>query len=209
MSCPTCGCTARTFVEPGRWRCSGGSSFPIPGGWGGGPGLTNPAAGPGVIYHPPSTGWSPCGTTYAVDYRDLDENERLIHDKVVVSEEVEAQLPVIAEPGRPSSLPVDVDYLWLSGLVAYWIIGTLVLWGILAMAHAQPAKTLAIVIASVVLARFVAQWFDHHSKLKATERDRWLKYEQGRRDAVERQEAREELRQALWAATGSRERKAE
>jgi hypothetical protein len=77
-----------------------------------------------------------------------------------------------------------------------------VLWGILAIAHAQPAKTLAIVIASVVFARYVAQWFDHHSKLKATEREHWLKYEQGSRDAVERQEAREELRQALWAATG-------
>jgi hypothetical protein len=199
MPCPTCGCTARTFVELGRWRCSGGSHFPIPAGWGGGPGLTNPSAGPGVIYHPPSTGWAPCGTTYDVDYSDLDENERLIQDEVVVSADVDAQLPVIAEPGLPSSLPVDVDYFWLSGLVAYWVFGTLLLWGILSIAHAQPAKALAIVIAGVVFAGYVAHWFDHHAKLKAAKRDQWLKYERCRLEVAERKEAREELRQALWA----------
>ena len=197
MPCPICGCTARTFVAPGLWRCSGGSSFPIAGGWSGGPGLTNPLAGPGVIYHPPSTGWAPCGTTYAVDYCDLDEHERLIHDKVVVSAVVDAQLPVIAEPGQPSSLPVDVDYYWLSGLVVYWIIGTWVLWGILAIAHAQPAKALAIVIASAVFAGYVAHWFDQHSKLKAAKRDQWLKYERRSIEVVERREEREELHQVL------------
>jgi hypothetical protein len=206
MPCPRCGCTVRTFVEPGRWRCSGGSSYPIPGEWSGGPGLTYPHAGPGVIYHPPTTGWAACGT-YVVDYRDLDDNERRIHDKAIVSAEVDAvsaevdaQLPVIAEPGRPSSLPVDVDYIWLSGLVAYWIIGTLALWGILAMAHAQPAKTLAIVIASAVFAGYVAHWFDHHSKLKAAKRDQWLKYERRSIEVVERKEEREELHQALLEA---------
>lgn len=187
-------------MEPGRWRCSGGSIYPIPGGWGGGPGLTNPAAGPGVIYHPPSTGWTPCGTTYPVDYRDLSESERLTHDKVVVSAEVDAQLPVIAEPGQPGNLPVDVDYFWLSGLIAYWVIGTLVLWGILAMIHAQPAKAIAVVVSSVVFAFYMAHWWDHHAKLKAEKRDKWLKYELRSREAVERREAREQLHQTLWAA---------
>lgn len=200
MPCPGCGCTARSFVEPGRWHCSGGSSFPVPGGWSGGPGLTNPLAGPGVIYHPPSTGWAPCGTVYAVDYCDLDEDERLIHDKVVVSADVDAQLPVIAEPGRPGSLPVDVDYIWLSGLAAYWIIGTLILWGVLAIAHAQPAKTLAMVVTTIVFVGYVTHWLDHHAKLKTAKRDEWVKYEVRSRVAVERKEAREALRQSLWAA---------
>ncbi len=139
-----------------------------------------------------------------MDYGDLDENERLTHDKVVVSADVDAQLPVIAEPGRPGSLPVDVDYIWLSGLTAYWIVGTLVLWGVLAIAHAQPAKALAIVVATLVFAGYVAHWFDHHAKLKAAKRDEWVKYEVRSREAVERKEAREALRQALWATRSAR-----
>ncbi|HTD09573.1 MAG TPA: hypothetical protein VK680_11845 [Solirubrobacteraceae bacterium] len=135
-----------------------------------------------------------------MDYRDLDEKEQLTHDQVVISAKVDAQLPVIAEPGRPSGQPVDVDYYWLTGLVAYWIFGTLLLWGILAIAHAQPAKVLAIVIGGVVFARYVTHWFDHHAKLKAARQDQWLKYEARSREAVARKEAREALREALWAA---------
>jgi hypothetical protein len=58
MACPTCGGSAREPIAPGYWRCS---SELIEVTETGGPGLTNPMAGPGVIRHERVV---KCGTTY-------------------------------------------------------------------------------------------------------------------------------------------------
>lgn len=48
-----------------------------------------------------------------------------------------------------------MDFLWLAGLIVYWIVGTLALWGLLAYNHVAGSLPLALVATSVVLAFFV------------------------------------------------------
>jgi hypothetical protein len=207
MPCPSCGSHGRTLAKPGFWTCTGGSSFPIPAGWSNGPGLTNPMPGnPVAIYHEARSGWEPCRTTYAVDYRDLSDDERVQHDaatisaeKAVIAAEVDARLPGLPTPDKPSALSPEVNYLWLSGLVGYWLLGTLVLWGVLAGAHSHTAKSTALTITSLVLAVALVQWWRHHAGLKAAHKAAWKTYEAAARGAAERTAAREQLRTSLWS----------
>jgi hypothetical protein len=58
MACPVCGATVREEIAPGFWRCLGERIDVVEHG---GPGLTNPALGPGVIRR---ERWVPCLAEY-------------------------------------------------------------------------------------------------------------------------------------------------
>lgn len=135
MPCPNCGTSQRTFVRPGRWHCDHVRVSPqwyAQPGYVGGPGLTNPAAGPGLIWDP--GGWrgggsDPCDTEYDVRDDDLTDAERLPYSNTLAAlAEVDAALPVV----RGSALPlrpdlIDPDPFWALGLLPWWGGGAVVL----------------------------------------------------------------------------------
>jgi hypothetical protein len=209
MPCPRCGTIARCFVEPGIWECLGGESYVIPAGYSGGPGLTAPWLGPGVIWHPESTGFAACGTRYSVPYEDLTAGEQAQHDRAVVAREraavdaeVDARLPALVPLVRSGGQRPDTDFFWLGGLIAYWVVGTLVLWFILAASHVASSRDVAIVVASAVFVGFIAHWWLHHARLRAEHRALLEAVERRPVEIAAREAEREELRARLWAERG-------
>jgi hypothetical protein len=198
MPCPRCGSSKRWFVQPGRWRCTGGwteSGAHISGGYSGGPGLTNPMAGPGIIYHPPSyrpDRFHKCGTEYDVADSELTPEERKHYSHTLAAQaEVDHALPLLTKP-QPPVRPglIDPDPFWFFGLIPWWLGGTFAVWIVLNAAHLRSALALAAEIAGGICLLVFALWMTRAMILRASHNRALRAHEDRIRAAEERVAAR-------------------
>lgn len=202
VACPKCGSSARTFVRPGLWRCGGGWTEPgghVPGGYGGGPGLPNPFAGPGVIYHQPRYRpdvFHACKHEYDVsDYELTRDEEQPYSNTLSALCEVDEALPVLHRlpaPTRPEH--VAPDPFWFFGLIPWWLGGTLAIWLFVTNpAHAQDALALAAEIAGVLCIFVFAAWMTRAAVLRGRFSKQQRAYDRAIRAAEERDLARSRM----------------
>jgi len=116
-----------------------------------------------------------------------------------VSAAVDARLPALPHPTSPGARRPTLDFYSLAGLIAYGLVGSLILWGVLAMKAAPAPLPLAGVIGTAALAPFLVQWWRQNPGARAKHAVALEAFERATREAAERHRAREQLRDSLAA----------
>jgi hypothetical protein len=186
--CPRCGATGRSFTPPDRAQCTAIVGVrTIPAHTTGGPGLTNPMAGPGILHWPQRAVSVVCGRTYKVPYDGLTSEEREAVDKAFVDQEVDDRLPVIVRRRHPGREP-GFDVVPLAGFTVYWLVPTVIL------LLAFPPGAL---LTTVAFAGGVIRWWNAQTKPRTEWRESLRAHEKSQQEATKRDEAREALRAGL------------
>ena len=104
MRCHRCGSEALYVVAPNVWQCAG--TIATPGGVVGGPGLTNPSLGPGLMRVPDT--YRTCNTTVTVEESTLSDDDKKLHDRFM-ADYTRAASAVAARVGEAASALASLD----------------------------------------------------------------------------------------------------